>query len=756
MKRLTFLIIFISILLFFSVSFAQKGIRVKGKSQAKLPGVVYRTGWALLVGINKYPNLPAQHQLHYAVADAEALSRLLKKKFGFNESKILRDEKATKKGILDALGDLADGNKVKKDDCVLIFYSGHGQTVPLSRGGGDMGFLVPYDAKVNLSAKPNFSQYFKSCIGMDELKRVSRGIPAKHILFIVDACYSGLAIQASKGLSSDVPGYLKKVVRADVEQMITAGGKGEMSMESSELGHGVFTHKLLEGLEKEIADWNDDGVITGMELGTYLRNTVSQMAKQTPNFRREGEGEFLFLPQVEVIVVQPEDEQSDEGGSVQPIKSTATLFVDAVPKGASVSVDGRNVGTTPCTVKIDTGFEGKRKVTIAVSKKGYLTQKTSTNLVAGKRSEWKDVRLTRLVATLGVESSPKGASVHIDGKLKGTTPCTIKVDVGVDGKLEAMVTVSKEGYLTQRAKVKLIAGKTTRWTNIRLEKAHTPPPEPSQSIDQFDDSGVDEVPDFAPTKFRQKDGMKMVLIPGGKFMMGSNDGDYDEKPVHDVYVDSFYMDEHEVTNEQYCKFLNAISVKVYGKDWRDSSGKNLIYNGPSLKIEKSGNRFKPKAGYKNHPVIDVYWAGAKAYAEWVGGRLPTEAEWERAARGGLVGKKYPNGNSISHDDANYEGTGGKDRWEQTAPVKSFAPNAYKLYDMAGNVYEWCSDYWNADYYSKSPKNNPTGPSSGSYHVIRGGSWWDDSNRARCGFRLYYYFSYDLVGFRVLVARGGSE
>ena len=270
---------------------------------------------------------------------------------------------------------------------------------------------------------------------------------------------------------------------------------------------------------------------------------------------------------------------------------------------------------------------------------------------------------------------------------------------------------------------------------------------------------VDEVPDFGTPTYRDKDGMKMVYIPAGTFMMGSNNGYYNEKPVHEVYTDAFYMDEHEVTNEQYCKFLNSISVKDDGERWLDSSGNRLINHGSSYcKIEKSGSRFKPKSGYKNHPVVEIYRFGANEYAKWVGGRLPTEAEWERAARGGLVGKKYPNGDSISHDDANYRGTGGKDRWEQTAPVKSFAPNDYGLYDMAGNVWEWCSDYWDDDYYSKSPKNNPTGPSSGIYHVVRGGSYWfNDSSRVRCGFRAYGNdlglgagVWREIIGFRVLV------
>ena len=228
------------------------------------------------------------------------------------------------------------------------------------------------------------------------------------------------------------------------------------------------------------------------------------------------------------------------------------------------------------------------------------------------------------------------------------------------------------------------------------------------------------------------DGAEMVLIPAGEFQMGDlfGEGDNDELPVHTVYLDDFYIDKYEVTNLQYAAFLNS-----YGRHVDDSGNLLLDIDDTDCLIEQSGGSYVARSGYEDHPVIELGWYGARVYAEFYGKRLPTEAEWEKAARGGLTGKKYPWGDSISHDDANYSGTGGKDRWPGTSPVGSFGANSYGLYDMAGNAWEWCSDWYASGYYPNSPRTNPTGPSSGYYRVLRGGSWYDDNeSNLRCASR----------------------
>ena len=225
-----------------------------------------------------------------------------------------------------------------------------------------------------------------------------------------------------------------------------------------------------------------------------------------------------------------------------------------------------------------------------------------------------------------------------------------------------------------------------------------------------------------------KDGVTMRLIPAGSFEMGDhfNEGHSSERPVHRVELDAFYMDVREVTVGQFREFVNQ-SGYSYNR-WND------------VAVYSAGD---------DYPMVYVSWNDATAYAKWAGKRLPTEAEWEYAARGGLAGKRYPGGDGISHDDANYSGTGGKDKWKYSSPVGSFAANGYGLYDMAGNVWEWCQDRYGGNYYSSSPAKNPPGPGTGSSRVLRGGSWSNLTYNLRVANRSFTYPSSRLnyLGFR---------
>jgi formylglycine-generating enzyme required for sulfatase activity len=236
------------------------------------------------------------------------------------------------------------------------------------------------------------------------------------------------------------------------------------------------------------------------------------------------------------------------------------------------------------------------------------------------------------------------------------------------------------------------------------------------------------------------DGATMILIPAGEFQMGSDGITSDEKPVHPVYLDAFYIDEREVTNGQYRQFVEATGH-------REPEGYALL---------ASGNwryGFKPWSDENfngaDQPVVCVTWEDAKAYCDWAGKRLPTEAEWEKAARSGLVESKYvwgeawpPSSGAGNFADETFRSVFPNelfiadyaDRYIYTSPVGSFEPNGYGLYDMAGNVWEWCADWLDGGYYKTSPGRNPTGPGSGSYRVFRGGSWLSDPNNLLVAFR----------------------
>ena len=235
----------------------------------------------------------------------------------------------------------------------------------------------------------------------------------------------------------------------------------------------------------------------------------------------------------------------------------------------------------------------------------------------------------------------------------------------------------------------------------------------SSKIVASDEDSVSQQPN--PKITWRTDGAKMILIPAGNFEMGDHlDGLKVALPVHTVELDAFYMDIYEVTMGQYKKFIKQ---------------KGVAFLPPFAKEASPTDK---------HPVVGIKWEDAVAYAEWAGKRLPTEAEWEYAARGGLVGKRFPWGDEGLEDNAampreyaNFEGKGGKDKWKTTAaPVGSFSANGYGLYDMAGNVFEWVVDWYDPKYYNQSPKRSPKGPKQGQTRVLRGGSWNSGSSYLR--------------------------
>lgn len=219
-----------------------------------------------------------------------------------------------------------------------------------------------------------------------------------------------------------------------------------------------------------------------------------------------------------------------------------------------------------------------------------------------------------------------------------------------------------------------------------------------------------------------KDGYRLVRIPAGDFLMGSPDGEGNdnEHPRHKVFLDGYSIGKYEVTVGQYRRYRR-----------------------------ENGGPMPDQMGHGDaDPVIDVTWENAAAYCAWAGLRLPTEAEWEKAARGGTA-TTYWWGDVPSHNRANYTGKAGKDVWDDASPVGSFPPNPFGLHDTAGNVWEWVADRYGTAYYAESPDRNPKGPETGESRVMRGGCWDSPADFLRSAHRDWDApgYSSTLLGFR---------
>ena len=339
------------------------------------------------------------------------------------------------------------------------------------------------------------------------------------------------------------------------------------------------------------------------------------------------------------------------------------------------------------------------------------------------------------IATLNITSTPDGATVYVDSTIIGRTPIQgYQIDTGIRLEKQVNVGLGLSGYKSRVKKIMLKGGQQFPW-DVHLEEMEKEPvpPKSKPSVPQtiiendftLNEKARSPSPNI-PQTILGKDGAPMVLIPAGDFQMGSNYRGV-EQPVHTVYADAFYMDIHEVTVGQYNQFVRA-------------TGHNSLPADVSI--------YSPT---DRHPIVLVSWHDAMAYAKWAGKRLSTEAEWEYAARGGLEGQRYPWGNApldgtqcnfadknlskIWHREwgDNHADKDIDDGYPYTAPVGSYPANGYGLYDMAGNVLEWCFDAYDANFYANSPRWNPIADivikdvennivSVNNLRVMRGGSW----------------------------------
>lgn len=629
MKKSTSL--FLSLLLTFSIVAQQRGIdpislNVEGK-KIKL----YEQSHALLIGMDTYTN--GWESLPGVKKDIHAVKQALEGN-GFN---VVVKENLTKdqmeKVFIDFIGKHGQG----LNNRLLFYFAGHGHTITTSFGEV-LGYVVPVDAP-----NPNTNQagFMAKSMPMSRIEEYAKLTQSKHALFLFDACFSGSLF----ALTRAAPEVINYKTSKPVRQFITSGSEDETVPDKS-----IFREQFVTSLTTGYADANNDGYLTGTELGKFLQDNVINYSKnmQHPQYGKIrnqylDKGDFVFVLKKNKEEIPGDEARNDKLTKSQPQES-GFVQGDITYDYGSINIDSKIGG----------------KLYLNGEYKGVIKAKTTGN------------KLTNILA--------------------GTH--TIKITG--DENWEQRITVIKD-----------------KTSHVKVES-------------------------LGSVGYHSQTGLIFTSIQGGSFSMGSKNDD--EKPVHKVTLSSFSMSTTEVTNEQYCKFLNEKDNQIEGgANW-------LNINDVDCKIEKRGSSFFPKAGYENHPVIEVTWYGAKAYAEWAGGRLPTEAEWEYAAKG-AQNYKYAGSNNIN--DVSWYNNNSDNK---THPVGQKRPNGYGLYDMTGNVWEWCNDRYGGSYYGSSPDNNPQGPSSGANRVNRGGSWSNNLKNCRVTSRHKGYPSHCNrdIGFRIVL------
>ncbi len=589
---------------------------------------------ALVIGNSRYAAAPLENPVNDAQDMADLLGKL-----GFD---VIKKINVTKKQMITAASSFS--RKLSKSEIGLFYYAGYGMQI------NGRNFLIPVDVNVEVETDVEFE-------AVDASRIIARMKMANNDLNVVilDACrnnpFARSFRSASQGLARmDAPrGTI--IAYATGPGAVAADGRGR---------NGIFTKHLLAAMKKPTLDLHGVFNEAGMAV---MRETSNKQVPWTSN---------TPLPQYFLAgTVLVEERHKDQ--------TTGSLEVLSNPLGGKVSINGIKRGVTPLT--LDSLKSGSMNV--SVSMEGYVSEGRQVIIKpGGKLSVSVALSLEEIFGWLTVSTEPYGAKVRILNSSSSYKP-GVELDAG-----RYHIEVSKEGYKTierlvdieQRAKLDV---------TVVLQKEELGGAVPSATL-------VTTMP-YGKEYTDTTTGMEFVYVPGGCYQMGDTfgDGDGDERPVHEVCVDSFYLGKYEVTQGEYQEIAGKNPSEFGGWLWKD----------------------------ERYPVENVSWADAQSFIRTLNQRsdknyrLPTEAEWEYAARSGGKKERYSGSNAL--DAVAWHG-GNSER--STHSVGTQQANSLGLYDMSGNVLEWCQDWYDKSYYQKSPRQNPLGPLSGSYRVNRGGSW----------------------------------
>ncbi len=680
------------------LTFAQRGLlllEIDGEETQ-----LYKESYALVIGVSDYtywPDLPG-------VKKDVAKVKTALEKHGFTVTSVDNPTLLELKNAFDTFIEKY-GNADKKETRLLIYFAGHGHTI-ITNYGDTLGYIVPKDAP---NPNNNEAKFQSAVMLMKQIDNYALTIQAKHSIFLFDACFSGSLFSTQRA----IPQEINDKTKLDVRQFITSGSIDETVPDES-----IFCEQLIEALTTDYADNNKDGYLTGTELGKYLQTNVINYSKDTqhPQYGKIkhpklDKGDFVF---------KLESGPPPTTGALQITSKNVTgkLYIDniyreTITEGAVKTYSDLTTGVHAVRIA-STPTEWTEKIMIIAGQTTYITAEIEKPITTG---------------TLIINSTNITAKLYINDIYY----LTLIIGKNTINNLEKGTYTLKADTWTET--VTITANKTTTVTATKIEE------EPK----------VINLPE-------------MVKITGRAFTMGASDLSYTE---HSVTLSDYYMGKYEVTNIQFAEFLNDYG-QITTKSSSDYPSQTMInlsgsyssatYGEEKCRISQSGTKFTVASGYNDYAIIYVTWYGAYEYCKWLSEKtgekysLPSEAQWEYAAGGGSTHQKWSGTTSESelYKYANYWQSPSTDGYKNVAPVGKFKANTLGLYDMSGNVWEWCMDWYDSGYYSKSAKKDPVNTTDGSGRVVRGGSWSGYAAYARVAYRDYYTptFSGFNLGFRV--------
>jgi formylglycine-generating enzyme required for sulfatase activity len=737
---------------------------------------LYNKRCALIIGVESYRD-PKWDRLETVASDVLEIEKALKRNNFV--VRVVKTDRRSKKKIQKDIDTFIDEFGSDENNSLLFYLSGHG----LLDGSETTEYLAIHDTPKTI---PENLIMDDLAFNLDFFVKLEKKVKCRHILCLFDICFAGNIFeddvfqepQAAKPIKIAEDTSSLSLVKRNVRQFITAGGIDE----TVEAANSLFRRSFVQAISTQEADYNGDGYVTASELGNFMQVAIQREKNgQHPQYgklksRQYNLGEYVFKP---TLFISPSfgiadsvaftgdlELFSDLAGtvSIRSLKGDTLITKDILSSGAT-NFDGLLAGEVEVSLVTDNQLifnnkvrivpnhkvsimtedaNGKLFVTTDVSGKLYVDGKFNQVINPGKKYS---LNLRPGIYELGLDSLPRverqitsGNSAEVYFRKPGGTLILELLGMNVAGNFmlnETVLGFVKNGNFTFTGltpgtySAKIVWGSEILWEKSLeiVGNALT-----TEKIDSYVVlNGIGEViellesSDFEKVKDLKKNvTIDWVAIPAGKFIMGSSleePARSSDEQAHEVFLDAFKMSKFEITYEQYDAFCRATNRRL-----------------PSPHIRLGRNKL---------PVTGISWNEANSFAQWLGGRLPSEAEWEYACRAGSK-TAFNCGKKLTNKDANFDWSSFdasvKYGRPEVKPVGSYAPNAWGLHDMHGNAREYCSDWYDQKYPTTST-TNPTGPLTGNLIVLRGGFWNESLWNCRSASRAFSERGRDTADFR---------